>query len=79
MIIIVGFIIVHTFRTKKLNYKFIYKKFQNSISRNTVVFAFMPCRYTKKGYLFALKPFKITQRVCGRPSEENKCLCRIFK
>lgn len=33
----------------------------------------------KKGYLFALKPFINTRVARGRPSEENRCLCRIFK
>ena len=50
---------------KKLNYKFIYQKFQNSISSNTVVFAFMSCRYAKKGCLFTWKPFENTQMACG--------------
>lgn len=51
-----------------MNYKFICQKFQNSISCNTVVFAFMSCRYAKKGYLFTLKPFKNSQMACGCPT-----------
>lgn len=81
IIIIIGFtsIIAHIlFAQKNLITSLFSKSFK--IQFRAILLCLHLCLIMpKKGHLFALKPFINTQVGRGRPSEENRCLCRIFK